>query len=197
MSKLASQADIDAVNELIGAPEVMPGHRFCLGCLKQKPVNEFHEDSKACLPCSESLEIKELAERKEKKLDDLAAVAEKMIHATAKNSLNVPHVTEYVQEIIEQLGGVKELVRRRLGALQNAEQDDGGSARVMRGYEQLEKLIVSSTEHLDSAPDIDKMSREELSQQLAYLLMSDADLIESTLAPSPDEPEESDDADAD
>jgi len=87
------------------------------------------------------------------------------------NKLESPHVTELVDEMIRQFGGLVSFCKEWKYNIDRAVERQPGSKPVLDAYAGLSKLIVDSTAHRNTAPDVASCTDDEIVQELMDMAM--------------------------
>jgi len=85
--------------------------------------------------------------------------------------LNAPHITELVDEMTRQFGGLVSFCKEWKYNIDKAVERQPGSKPVLDAYAGLSKLIVESTAHRKSAPDVASCTDDEIVQELMDMAM--------------------------
>lgn len=158
------------LGESLPDPTMPEGYKRCTTCARAFPDTKEHfpADSKHhCRECHREKRRKNDASGREKKREAASVMADKAIKAITGGQLEAaPHITEYLDEMVRQVGGLKQLVSRHLHQVAEAEAARPGSQTVLKFYEHVGKLILYSTQHRSTAPDAHSLSDDELADEL-------------------------------
>jgi hypothetical protein len=144
------------------------GEAVCNTCGEVKPHAAFPHYAQANLMCKPCIDAKRnLASRDgvEAYRDKGAKVVAERIRQLIdlkKPLSNAPHITQYIDALIGRMGGVQQVVDRYVLQLEKAEHKNPGSKTVLDVYAFLGKMILYSTEHRATAPDVQAMTDGEL-----------------------------------
>jgi hypothetical protein len=160
------------------------GEAVCTVCGDVRPKSEFPHYATAIIKCPKCLKAEHaIASRdgRDAAFNRGAMTIAKRIEQIVdgkKPLTHAPHITEYLDELVKQMGGTPQVVARWLKQLSLAELDPKkmGSKTVMDQYQFIGKLILYSTEHRATAPDVTALSDMQLAaerQRLQFQLLLD------------------------
>lgn len=86
------------------------------------------------------------------------------------DKIDAPHVSELVEAMFQRFGGVEQFSVEWHIQIMKAAELKPGSKTVLDAYRDLAKLVVMSTEHRASAPDLDGMEDAEIEAILHGML---------------------------
>jgi len=124
--------------------------KLCARCNQLRPIHDFHDEFR-CNQCYTDLTALEA----NKKLKEIQ-------HVLCNTTLRVPHISEVVAKGVELLGGVNGLMTMYTDALKASYEEDPGSRKTLDHLRKFVDLIVASTEHRKSAPDVEGLSDDEI-----------------------------------
>ncbi len=81
-----------------------------------------------------------------------------------------PHITEINAEMHRLFGGAKGFCQMWYDQIQLAMVNKGGTKLVLEQFKEIARLTKSATEHRDSAPDVARLTDEELGKELLNLV---------------------------
>lgn len=150
----------------------VPRERVCGRCLKVVPNTDFPPDSDMCNKCCERLTAEDATQRYEELRQLLCGKAvHRMIAERRGTKIDAPHISEYVATLVQQLGGLQQMAETHARQIEIAIEDEPGSRKVLDHFKTLANLITASTEHRQSAPDVEGLTDEEIIAEFQVLTM--------------------------
>lgn len=144
--------------------------RVCRVCGNLKPIALFkwkdHRNGTRdtmCRPCGVKLERKHIMERK---LIEREEGLKGLVQQVRQSKLNAPHISEYLDVVLRKLGGVEVLATMQVDQIEMLLEMRPGSPAAVNSLKDVVKLIVASTQHRDSAPDLAQITDEQLNELL-------------------------------
>ena len=89
--------------------------------------------------------------------------------ARTTKKIDAPHVSELCEGMVQKFGGLNQLCNEWYQQIQYACQNNPGGKLALDGFSAMAKLIAASTEHRQSAPDIENLSEEDIDRELKAL----------------------------
>lgn len=149
-----------------------PVERVCGRCLKVVPKTDFPPDSDMCNKCSERMTAEDATQRYEELRQLLSGKAvHRMIAERRGTKIDAPHISEYVATLVQQLGGLRAMAATHARQIEIAIEEDPGGRRVLDHFKVLANLITASTEHRQSAPDVEGLTDDEIIAEFQVLSM--------------------------
>ena len=146
--------------------------RVCTRCTRIRTLNEFPAGSGVCTACSELLAAEDANARYEKMRELVCAKTVRHMIAERKGTkIDAPHISEYVATLVKELGGLQHLAEMHATQVRHAIDDDPGSKKVLDHFKVLANLITASTEHRQSAPDVEGLTDDEIIAEFQLLTM--------------------------
>jgi hypothetical protein len=151
----------------------------CLGCQKPRNADDFpvlgSGKSQVCTDCVKARRSEQRTE-KEKQAKD--AAIRKLVSAAKGNEIDVPHISEVAGAVVKKLGGLEVFAQAfadDIGRIRQLVYEGKQTPRVLLDADRaVFNLIVASTEHRSTAPDVEQMSIEELQLEVALIMAESA-----------------------
>jgi hypothetical protein len=143
----------------------------CVECRLPHGLEEFStkkgRDDHICRACRQRLAAAKISAHLARKrgLNELTLNNKKL------KEINAPHISEYADVMFEEMGGLRQVVKRHIAQIDAAEAAEPGSKRVLEAYKSLVALIEKSTVHRQTAPDVISMSDAEIELEKCQLLL--------------------------
>jgi hypothetical protein len=136
--------------------------KLCARCNQLRPIHDFHDEFR-CNQCYTDLTALE-ANKKLKEIQHVLCNTTLRVMAADRKGerINAPHISEVVAKGVELLGGVNGLMTMYTDALKASYEEDPGSRKTLDHLRKFVDLIVASTEHRKSAPDVEGLSDDEI-----------------------------------
>jgi hypothetical protein len=160
--------------------------RVCRKCGNLRPVHMFRWKGAAkkyrdtiCRKCDNRREGEEARARKAAERE---AGLRGLVQQVRATKLDVPHISEYLEAVLQKLGGVQVLASMHVDQIEMLLELRPGSAGAVKALTDISKLILASTEHRQSAPDLAQITDDQLNellvQQLAGRLAENPNFLE-------------------
>ncbi|MFA7177011.1 MAG: hypothetical protein WC114_07180 [Smithellaceae bacterium] len=151
---------------------VQPDERLCARCNRLVSIEDFTGDSLNCNSCNQLLTQEDANKRYEdmRQLMCTRAVRGMVAERTGKK-IDAPHISEYVATLVKKLGGLEAMADLHVEQLKAAIEDTPGSARVLDHFKAIVNMINASTEHRQSAPDVEGLTEDEIIAEFKVLSM--------------------------
>jgi hypothetical protein len=148
---------------MIQALQLPPArHRLCARCNQLRDIVDFHDDFQ-CKACHTNLTALEANKQLGEIQQVLCNTTLRVMAADRKGQrINAPHISEVVAKGVELLGGVDGMMRMYTDALKASYEEDPASRKTLDHLRKFVDLIVASTEHRKSAPDVEGLSDDEI-----------------------------------
>ncbi len=144
--------------------------RVCEQCNQLRPLAEFFGKDHTCKTCHQLLTQEDANKRCERLEQALTHKALAMMATRAKRErLTAPHITEAVSILVRDLGGLEGMIGKYVDHILRAAEDKPGSRLVLDQFRYVTQLIIASTEHRGTAPDVAGMTDEELEAEFATI----------------------------
>ncbi len=151
---------------------VQPDERVCARCNRLLSVEDFTPGSNCCKSCNELLTQEEANKRYEEMRQLMCTRAVRgMVAERSGRKIDAPHISEYVATLVKKLGGLDAMAELHVKQLKAAIEDTPGSARVLDHFKAIANMINASTEHRQSAPDVEGLTEEEIIAEVKVLSM--------------------------
>lgn len=168
--------------------------RRCKQCGEEKPVAAFWSETSqqrgTCRRCTALFDRFRYTDKERRKLVEWAA---KQFAASVRgNKIDVPHITELCAGVYALFGsndprkGLEGFCKSLHAFITDPKTPAGVR---MKGYGFIIRLTELSTQYRDTAPDVAGLSEEELSQEMAAILLEGLSRIANEVEEADDEEE--------
>lgn len=161
-------------------PPVIVLRKRCIKCGEEKPEDAFGivpvttiQDktfggtrSTICHRCKQRQKM----ERAFKKFDQ-ERVSYTLRKANEVKKIDAPHVAQQCEGIMKLFNGLEGYVKFWYGQIMEAAAQKPGSRLVLEHCREINKLIVNSTAHRNSAPDVQHMQPDEIEHEMRRIVL--------------------------
>jgi len=157
-------------------PVIEATHRLCAECNEVRPCAEFaRDDDLTCTHCHSRLTTQEANRRLEEVQAVLANTTLRFMATERKGThIDAPHISEAVALGVRKLGGLEGLMTLYTDAVKASYEQDRASRKTLDHLWKFLQLITASTEHRQTAPDVEGLSEEEILAEYQTLALQAA-----------------------
>lgn len=141
------------------------GERYCTSCgLPGPPAQMKRSLCKHCQMLSEQDAVTQ--QRRQQTETALRG----LVSTIKGNRIDVPHISELTAQMIKRFGGLEQMTVEWKTCIDAAMRANPGSKTVLDQFYALAKLVLMSTEHRQSAPDLAGVTEAELESEMRVLM---------------------------
>ena len=148
---------------------LIPGYFVCRECACQFPRSqEAPQKRDCCRRCAQMMRKRNKREGQRQRLAE--SRLKELISAARGQKINAPHVSEICEGMINTFGGVESFCNEWKLQIDIAMENRPGSKMVLDHFYTLFKMVATSTENRDTAPDVAGLSDDELAAEMIAFL---------------------------
>lgn len=141
------------------------GEKYCTACGLPGPPSQMKRSL-----CKHCLMVSEQDAATLQKRQQTETALRGLVSSMRGNRIDVPHISELTAQMIKRFGGLEQMTVEWKSCIDAAIKANAGSKTVLDQFYALAKLVLMSTEHRQSAPDLAGVTEAELESEMRVLM---------------------------